>query len=196
MKTILIILGIVGATAIISQSYFIMASTETQAYQIVKTEKDFEIRQYPPATMASVTMNAKSYKELATPGFRTLAGFIFGGNQSGTKIAMTTPVHMDIGDTQSSMRFVMPAAYNKNNLPKPNDPAVAIISTEEEYVAAIKFGGYANDERIKKYTEKLAQALQEQNIQHDGHFRFLGYNAPYQFVGRKNEIVVRIQWPQ
>jgi SOUL heme-binding protein len=171
-----------------------MAQSETQQYKVIKTEKDFEIRLYPPATMASVTMNAKTYKELSSPGFRKLAGFIFGGNDSHTKIAMTTPVHMDISDSQSSMSFVMPAAYTKNNLPKPNDSSVTIITTAAEYVAAIKFGGYANDDVIKTYATKLENAIKTNGIEYYGHFRFLGYNAPYQFFGRKNEIIVSVSW--
>lgn len=171
-----------------------MAKTETQSYQIINTLKDFEIRHSPTATMASVTMNVKSYKELSTPGFRKLAGFIFGGNNSKINIAMTTPVHMDINDSQSSMSFVMPADYTKENLPKPNDSSVSIKTTAEEYVAAIQFGGYANDNDIKIYASKLASALKANGIEYYGNFRFLGYNAPYQFLGRKNEIIVSVHW--
>jgi hypothetical protein len=171
-----------------------MAKTETQAYRIIKTEKDFEIRLYPPATMATILMNAKTYKELSSTGFRKLASYIFGGNNANKSIAMTTPVHMNINDNQSSMSFVMPANYNKDNLPKPNDSAINIKTTTEEYIAAIQFGGYANDEEIKTYTAKLETALKSKGMEYYGNFRFLGYNAPYQFWGRRNEIIVSIRW--
>ena len=173
-----------------------MAKTETQPYKIIKTEKDFEIRLYPPATMATISMDAKTYKELSSPGFRKLASYIFGGNTDNKKIAMTSPVHMDINDSLSSMSFVMPANYSKENLPKPNDSSVTIQTTSNEYVAAIEFGGYANDDDIKKYAAKLENALKENEIEHYGNFRFLGYNAPYQFWGRKNEIIVSIHWKE
>ena len=173
---------------------FKMAKTETQRYQTIKIEKDFEIRLYPSATMATISMDAKTYKELSSPGFRKLASFIFGGNTANEKIAMTSPVHMDINDSLSTMSFIMPANYNKNNLPKPNDSAVVIETTDPEYVAAIHFGGYANDEEIKKYAAKLENALKAFDIEYYGNFRFLGYNAPYQFWGRKNEIIVSIHW--
>jgi len=168
--------------------------TETQIYRVIKTEKDFEIRFYPSATLATVTSSAKSYKELANPGFRKLANFIFGGNQSNKSISMTTPVHMDINDTSSSMSFVMPSAYTKVNLPEPNDPNVIISSTTDEYVAAIRFSGYASDSEIKKYSEKLESALRSHGIKYYGNFRFLGYNAPWQLFGRRNEIIVSILW--
>ncbi len=194
MKIPLIIISTLIAFLIISQLYFTMAKTETQSYQIIKTEKEFEIRLYPSAIMATISMNAKTYKELSSVGFRKLASYIFGGNQSNKNIAMTSPVHMNINDTQSSMSFVMPSDYNKNNLPKPNDSSVTIITTAEEYIAAIQFGGYANDDDIKKYAAKLQSSLKAKGTEYYGNFRFLGYNAPYQFWGRKNEIIVSIRW--
>jgi len=194
MKTTLIILATIFVLVFISQIYFAMAQTETQPFQIIKTEKDFEIRIYPSTTMATISMDAKTYKELSSAGFRKLASFIFGGNKSNKNIAMTTPVHMDINDSLSTMSFVMPANYNKDNLPLPNDSTININTTPEEYVAAVRFGGYANDEEIKKYASQLESLLKANGIEYYGNFRFLGYNAPYQFWGRRNEIIVNIRW--
>jgi len=194
MKTTLIFLSNVFILFICSQLYFIMAATETQTYRIIKKEKDFEIRVYPPAIMATVSMNAKSYKELSSSGFRKLASFIFGGNEKKESIAMTTPVHMDINDAASSMSFVMPANYTKTSLPKPNDAGINITTSPEEYVAAIQFSGFADDDKIKDYGIQLENALRANGIGYFGNFRFLGYNAPYQVLGRKNEIIVRVVW--
>ena len=171
-----------------------MAKTETQPYRILKSENDYEIRLYPPATMASISINVNSYKELSSSGFRKLASYIFGGNQSNENIAMTSPVHMDISDSKSTMSFVMPVNYNQDNLPKPNDSLITLTTTKEEYVAAIRFGGYANDGEIKKYASKLEMALKANGIVYFGNFRFLGYNAPFQFWARKNEIIVNVIW--
>jgi hypothetical protein len=194
MKLALIIGAIFTTLFILSQIYFTMANTETQRYKIIKTTKDFEIRLYPSATTATTTMDAKTYKELSSAGFRKLASFIFGGNNANKNIAMTTPVHMDINDSQSSMSFVMPSNYDKDNLPKPNDSSITIKTTTEEYVAVIRFDGYANDEKIKNYAAKLESALKANEIKYYGNFRFLGYNAPYQFWGIRNEIIVSIHW--
>ena len=196
MKIFLISIGVLIFILVLSQLYFAMAQIETQKYKIIKTEKDFEIRFYPETTLATISMDAKSYKELSSPGFRKLAGYIFGGNESNTSIAMTSPVRMDINDKKSSMSFVMPSDYSKDKLPKPNDANVTIQTSEEEYVAAIKFGGYADDESIKKYAEKLKKSLSENGLKPLGNFKFLGYNAPYQFWNRKNEIIIKIDYSE
>ncbi len=168
--------------------------TETQQYNIIQTEKDFEIRFYPSTTMAMITSSAKTYKELGSSGFSKLASYIFGGNTEKKQIAMTSPVHMDISDTMSSMSFVMPANYNKDNLPLPNNSDVRITTAPDEYVAAITFGGFASQEKIKKQTDLLENTLKEKHISYYGNFRFLGYNPPYQLFGRKNEIIVAVHW--
>jgi len=170
------------------------AVTEKQKYKVVHSEKEFEIRFYPSAVLATVYSDAKNYKELATPGFRKLAGYIFGGNESETKISMTSPVHMDM--KSASMSFVMPSSYSEENLPKPDDPGVKIERTGDIYVAAIRFGGYASDKDISHYSEKLKTLLEEKGIRWYGNFRYLGYNPPFQPFGRKNEIIVNVEWKE
>jgi hypothetical protein len=178
------------------QSFTIMSAnrTEQQQYRVILEEKDFEIRFYPSATVATINSNAKTYRELSGPGFRKLAGYIFGGNETNTSISMTSPVHMDINEDGSSMSFVMPSSYNQENLPKPNDPDVIITNTADEYVAVIRFGGYASDRNLIYYSDKLHDILEEKGITAYGHARFLGYNPPYQLFGRRNEIVIPVNW--
>ena len=171
-----------------------VADTERQKYRVVLSEEGFEIRFYQASILATIYSDAKTYRELAYPGFRKLAGYIFGGNESDTKISMTSPVHMDINSPSSSMSFVMPSSFNEENLPKPDDPGVIIERTEDMYVAVITFGGYASDNDIKKYSEKLRILLDEKGITWYGNFRYLGYNPPFQPFGRKNEIIVSVQW--
>lgn len=145
--------------------------------------------------MATVTAGASTYKELGSSGFRKLAGYIFGGNQQNQQIAMTAPVHMEMTDTASSMSFVMPARYSKDQLPTPVNPEVVIKSVPAEYVAVISFGGFASDSKINRYSERLRRALEKQGIQYTGNFRYLGYNPPFQVIGRRNEIMVHIAAP-
>ncbi len=196
MKNIIIIASISIIVIVIFLTSIIMAvnKTEEQKYTLILKEKEFEIRFYPATTVATINSNAKSYKELSGPGFNKLAGYIFGGNETKKSISMTAPVHMDINDSVSSMSFVMPSAYNESNLPKPNNPDVIIKKTSDEYVAALRFGGYASDGDLKFYSQKLENLLREKGITTIGNYRFLGYNPPFQPIGRRNEIIVRINW--
>ena len=172
------------------------SSIEKQKYRLVSSAKDYEIRYYPPAMLATVYSTANSYRQISTPGFRTLAGFIFGGNDSNSKIAMTSPVHMDINDSVSAMSFVMPSKYDEQSLPLPRDSRVKLEKSRAEYVAVLRFGGYANDAKIARYSGKLRSALEKNGISYYGNFRFLGYNPPFQFIGRKNEIIVSVNWQE
>jgi hypothetical protein len=198
MKVIIIFVIATIVLIVLFQSFIIMPTnkTEEQKYSLVRKYKDFEIRFYPSATIATISSNAKTYRDLSGPGFRKLAGYIFGGNEANTKISMTSPVQMDINDSASTMSFVMPSSYNESNLPKPNDPNVVIKSTADEYVAVIRFGGYASDKDLKFYSEKLQNLLKENGIRSFGNYRFLGYNPPYQFIGRRNEIIVAVDWKE
>jgi hypothetical protein len=198
MKVLIIILAVVILIVVLFQSFIIMPinKTEEQKHSLVRKYKDFEIRFYPSATIATINSNAKTYRDLSGPGFRKLAGYIFGGNEANKKISMTTPVQMDINDSVSTMSFVMPSAYTIENLPKPNDPSVNIKNTADEYVAVIRFGGYASDNDLKFYSEKLQNLLKENGIASFGNYRFLGYNPPFQFIGRRNEIIVAVDWKE
>ena len=170
--------------------------TEEQNYKIIQKDQNFEIRFYPSATFATIKSDAKTYKELSGPGFQKLAAYIFGGNENKTQISMTSPVQMDINDTVSTMSFVMPSSYNQENLPKPNNPDVILKEIADEYVAAIQFGGFASDKELKFYSDKLLNILKEKGIKTYGNTRFLGYNPPFQLVGRRNEIIVAVDWKE
>jgi hypothetical protein len=81
------------------------------------------------------------------------------------------------------------------NLYKRNNKAqIEIKKSQPTYFAAISFSGYANDEKIAIYQDKLAAMLKEKNIMRKEGFYFLGYNAPFQFVGRTNEVIIPIEW--
>ncbi|MBK7148094.1 MAG: heme-binding protein [Bacteroidetes bacterium] len=172
--------------------YSIMAKTPQQPYKELGKKDEVEFRYYPESVMASVTSNNPTYKGSANKNFRVLAGYIFGGNQSSNKIAMTAPVHMQMENGQSTMSFVMPEGSNLDNLPKPSSGAIELHNSPEEYVAVLRFGGWASDEKIERKKRELNEQLSQLGIQHQNNFRYLGYNAPWDILFRRNEIVVGI----
>ncbi|MEN9525497.1 MAG: hypothetical protein RLZZ256_881 [Bacteroidota bacterium] len=193
LSFLLIIVIILAIPVLMS---FRSKNIEKQKYRVVKKEKSFEIRFYPPAIFATTRSAAKSYRELGSSGFRKIAGYIFGNNETSAKIAMTAPVHMDINENGSSMSFVMPSEYTLDKLPRPADARIELHESPAVYMAAIEFGGYASDQKIKQYADLLSQVLQKNGIKAIGNPTYLGYNAPYEFIGRKNEVVVAIEWKE
>jgi hypothetical protein len=194
MKILFIIIGTLVGLFIIFQIYITMSTnkTEMQQYKVIQEEEGFEIRFYPGVVMAKISSTSKSYKDLGSSGFRKLAGYIFGGNSEKKQISMTSPVHMDIGDSVSTMAFVMPSNFKKDDLPKPSSDDVVLEDTQEEYVAAIQFSGFSDAESIEEHKVKLEKALKTKGLTYNGNFRYLGYNPPYQLVGRRNEIIVAL----
>ncbi|MBN8707471.1 MAG: heme-binding protein [Bacteroidetes bacterium] len=194
MKIFLITLLTLSGLGVLFQIYTAMATgkTETQAYKVIRVETLFEIRYYPAAILAKITSTTKSYRDLGYSGFGKLAKYIFGGNSGSQQIAMTSPVHMDIGDSLSTMAFVMPSKYSVADLPKPDNAEVVIETTDAEYVAVIRFGGFADTESINEQKVILENALKEKGLTYYGNFRFLGYNPPFQLFGRRNEVIVAL----
>jgi len=197
MKLVYLFAGL-GFFFIVFQSFrsISAAKVEKQKYRVVKIEEGFEIRFYPKAMFATIQSSGTNYKQVASSGFRKLAGYIFGGNDQRKSIAMTAPVRMEMSGNGSSMSFVMPEKYDATSLPKPKDATVQIKESKESYEAVIAFGGYANDEKIIDYTNKLVALLNKKNIKIIGGYNFLGYNAPFEFFGRKNEISIPIEWKE
>ncbi len=185
----LILLGIF----FLVQSFAIrsVSSVEKHKYNILKKYDDFEIRQYESALFSSVILPASTYEETSNRGFRVLAGYIFGGNETGEKIAMTSPVSMEIGDS-TKMSFMVPSDYSETDLPKPNNGTIFFEKKEGSTMAAIRFGGWADDKTIEEFKLKLANLLMKEGLEHNGKFIYLGYNPPYVVIGRRNEIVVEI----
>jgi hypothetical protein len=192
MKKKIAVSSVIVLTILIVTIGKIMAKTPQQPYKELGKKGELEFRFYPESVMASVTSSKNTYKESSNQNFRVLAGYIFGSNQKSDKIAMTAPVHMEMTKEKSTMSFVMPQGYNLDNLPKPSSASIALHKSPEEYVAVIRFGGWASDEKIEEKKKEIHEQLTKFGIKHNNNFRFLGYNAPWDFLFRRNEIIVSI----
>jgi hypothetical protein len=177
-------------------TYAANKKVERQQYRLVKSVDDIDIRFYPRAVMATVTSAGNSYMGNSNNHFRTLAGYIFGGNKSSQKIAMTAPVHMERHSTETRMSFVMPSQYDMDKLPVPDDNSVDLHYSQEGYYAVLKFGGFANEQKIDNKIAELKTELATLGYKTLGAYSYLGYNAPWDVVGRENEIIVQIEYSE
>lgn len=194
MKILLSIFGIILVLFVISQLFFLNSqrNIETYAFTIIDTYETIEIRQYEASLFTSVEMPSNNYRETSSKGFSVLAGYIFGGNDKGEKIAMTSPVAMSLKDS-TTMLFLVPKKYTRDNLPVPNDSSIEFKNIPEKRVAAISFGGWASDSKIAAFKSKLITALNTKGIDYTDNFYFLGYNAPMEVFNRKNEVIVELK---
>lgn len=194
MKTASILLGIIAIVFVGIQLFSLKSqkNIETYPYVVNKKYDQFEIRSYKATLFTSVKLSTKKYKEASSKGFSILAGYIFGNNNRNEKIAMTSPVSMSLKDS-TTMMFMVPKKYKKETLPQPNLSKIKFKEEPAKTVAAINFNGWASDKKIKKYKQKLKEALDKEGILYKNRFQFLGYNAPYEVFNRKNEIIVELE---
>ena len=194
MKTVLIIIGVLILIFSIIQIFAMSSRTNIENYPftVVKSFKDFEIRDYEASLFTSVKIGSNEYDKASSAGFSILGGYIFGGNEKNEKIAMTSPVAMSLEDSMTMM-FMVPKGYKKEDLPKPNASNIEFKEEPSKTVAAIRFGGWANNAKIEKYKEALRASLEREGIAYTNRFFLLGYNPPYDVINRKNEIIVELE---
>ena len=194
MKTILILLAVILVAITLVQLYFLRSQRdiETYPYEVIKKYDRIEIRSYEATLFTSVKLSTKGYENSSSKGFSVLAGYIFGNNDRNEKISMTSPVVMSLQDSMTMM-FMVPKKYNKDMLPKPNRSDIEIKEEPAKLLAAIGFSGWASDTKIEKYKQNLKAALDAEGIKYSSRFYFFGYNAPYEVLNRKNEVLVELE---
>ena len=195
MKKLFIAFALIGFIFLFAQ-FVIMKNTSTTEkpnFQVIEHFDGFEIRAYENMHVVSSTLNTTQYDETSRNGFRILAGYIFGNNKEEKKIAMTSPVIMEMGDSVT-MSFILPKSLTVESAPLPNDERVDLQERPKEILAVLEFGGWASDEKIQKKTRELKKLLSEKNIPFFGDPIYMGYNPPYQLIGRKNEVALRVKY--
>jgi hypothetical protein len=183
----IIVLGVV----IFSIVSFTSKDIETPDYKVLKTIDEVELRLYPKMIVAKTSLSDKSFENQGSNGFRTIANYIFGGNEKNQKIAMTAPVVMEMSDS-ATMYFVMPKQYKKEDLPNPSSKNVRISEESSKTLAVISYGGFSSDKKIQKHQKELMKVLMKNNIKTKGAYMYMGYNAPWDVINRRNEVAIEV----
>ncbi|MBN8522016.1 MAG: heme-binding protein [Alphaproteobacteria bacterium] len=191
-----------------------VGQTPEPSWQSVKKDGAFEIRSYDPMIVAEVTTTGPR-KEAINDGFRLLADYIFGnnisaqkmamtvpviqqpGNDSSEKIQMTAPVTQQPGDEQNQwrVRFVMPAEFTVDTLPKPKDSRVKIISVPAYQTAVVVFSGLNSDSNLTAHQDQLMAWIKNNNLKPKPGVTptFAYYNPPWTLpFMKRNEIMVTL----
>ena len=184
----------------------IVSNVEQPKYSVVASEKDIEIRNYAPVIVAETEV-AGERDNAISGGFRTIADYIFGNNLSSQKVAMTAPVTQQASEkiamtapvTQQGngntwqVRFVMPASYTMDTLPKPKNPAVKLKEIEGKRFAVIRFSGMAGEDSLKRHTDELEAYLRSKNLQSLSAPAYAFYNPPWTLpLLRRHEVMIEV----
>ncbi|GGG20955.1 heme-binding protein [Rhodococcoides trifolii] len=193
------VLGIVG----------VRVGTEEPPHTSTALTDTVEIRRYEPRIAAETTVEGDEDKA-RNEGFRILAGYIFGGNQGGGKIAMTAPVGQTSTEGQKIamtapvsrsgsadgwvIRFFMPSKWTMATLPTPNDDRVRLVDVPAETVAVIRFTGDRGRSAVDAQSAELLDVLQANGIDVLGEPTSWFYDPPWTVpFRRRNEVAVPVE---
>ena len=186
----------------------IRTGTAEPSFTVQRRVRGVEIRRYGPRIAAETTIDADEEKA-RSEGFRRLAGYIFGGNTTKSKIAMTAPVAQQQSEKiamtapvaaarydrgQWVIRFFTPAEYTMDTLPTPNDDRVRLVDVPAETVAVLRYSGIASPAAVATHTEELLTTMRDNGFEPKGEpFSWL-YDPPWTIPFRlRNEVVVGVE---
>mgnify|MGYP006137821583 FL=1 len=173
-----------------------MASSESikePDYNLIKKDGKIEIREYSDYVIAKTSLSKGDTKENNSM-FRTLAGYIFGGNSKNQSISMTAPVITQSNNDDYNMIFFMLGAKSPEQLPIPNNQNVILEKMDIGKTVSITFGMWATDDRIAHYKPLLDKYISDNKIKVLSTLMVAQYNSPWAIPPfRKNELIYRIK---
>ena len=188
-----------------------LSALEEPKYSVLKEYENFEIRNYASYLVAEVDIEG-SYNKTGNEAFRILAGYIFGDNQSSTKMNMTAPVESEAIQSPEKMnmtapvfsnknfngytyRFVMESKYTQETLPVPNNSKIRITEIKDRVMAVISFSGRWSQKNFEKHEQILVNDLKNEGIGVASEAIYARYNAPFTpWFLRRNEIMFEIEY--
>jgi len=187
-------LWIIAGLAVIGAAAWglIVSNVEQAKYEVVESQGDIQIRDYAPMIVAQAEVTGER-KEAINQGFRIIADYIFGNNAPKQNVAMTAPVTQVGAGNSWKVRFVMPASYTMDSLPKPNNDAVKLEKVLGKRFAVIRFSGMAGEESLKSHTDELQTFISTKKLNAISEPTYAFFNPPWTLPFlRRNEVMVEI----
>lgn len=198
LAVLAVIMGVGMAEAQTHKGY------ETPAYTVEQAEGAVEVRLYERFVLAEVTVAGERRAAIGR-GFRILAGYIFGGNAAGEKVAMTVPVAQRGaqtaaqigaqigaeagGESEWVVQFMMPRAFSLATLPRPKDARIRFEETAPTRQAVIRFSGLATAQALATQEKALRDWAAAQGIALGAGPRYYFYDDPMTLPwNRRNEV--------
>ena len=182
----------VAGAALIGGAFFVLQERKTEEpdYRALKTDGDFQIRDYPAITVAETVVQGPR-KAALSAGFGIIADYIFAKSRPGEAIAMTVPVMQDSGDPMASdpplfddelegawrTRFVMPAGRSADDLPAAPE-SIELVDLPPRKVAVVSFSGRADDRMLAEAEDRLRGWLARNGETSSAEPEYAFYNSP------------------
>ncbi len=180
MKKILLIL-----ISILTLSSQTMAYEEAN-YETINENNKYEIRKYFDRLVIETSSTQGN-------GFKKLFNYISGNNEQKKEIKMTVPVTQEIKNGNMTMQFYLPSKFNKDNVPKPSNPEIKILTIEGGYYAVIKYPGRSSDNNFLKNKKILEEELNKDKIIILSPPIRASYNSPFTLpMLKRNEVMFRV----
>ena len=182
----------VAGAALIGGAFFVLQERKTEEpdFRALKTDGDFQIRDYPAITVAETVVQGPR-KAALSAGFGIIADYIFAKSRPGEAIAMTVPVVQDSGDPMASdpplfddelegawrTRFVMPAGRGADDLPAAPE-SIELVDLPPRKVAVVSFSGRADDRMLAEAEDRLRGWLARHGETSSAEPEYAFYNSP------------------
>ncbi len=188
--------GVGGLVALVAVAWTVTARAgyESAAYDVVESDGDIEIRDYPELVVVSTESNLEARGNDGS--FMRLFGYISGKNESKQKIEMTTPVFMEPGAPMSKgrMSFVIPRKVAETGAPTPTASNVEVARREGGRYAIIRFSGAMDTKKAEAQEQKLRQWMKSRGLEGEVTAERAGYDPPFTpGLLRRNEVLIRIK---
>ncbi len=168
-------------------------NNEMPPYTVESADGAREVRLYGPHILAEVTVGGDRSAAISS-GFRLLAGYIFGGNSGGEKVAMTVPVAQTPVDGNWTVSFMMPARYSLATLPVPKDGRVRFVTAAPSRQVAEQFSGLASTAGLEARAEGLRAWAQTQGLTIVAGPHYYFYDGPMTLPwNRRNEVAFTLR---
>ena len=113
--------------------------------------------------------------------------------QASEKIAMTAPVTQQGAGNAWQVRFIMPASYTMESLPRPKDPKVQLRQIDSRRFAVIRFSGMAGEASLQRQTALLTQFIAARKLTAVSAPSYAFYNPPWTLPFlRRNEVMIEV----
>lgn len=172
----------------------VRAAYESAEYRVLEADGPFEIREYPDLMLASTEMRFTSRGNDGS--FMRLFRYISGANEADQKVAMTTPVFMEMNaeELPGQMGFVIPKDVAQGVIPEPVASKVKILKRAGGRFAVVRFAGTMDLTTAENEEAKLRTWIESKGLKFHEETEAAGYDPPFTPGPlRRNEVLIRLK---